>query len=127
MEPMAGSSGAPPLTDGENYRVTQGKQKNSRLIVHENFVYKLDKTELTRGDEVNCKYYLQCKYQSCPARAIIKNGFLSAPSQDRIPHTCVETEGAGSDKIAAQDVLNRMRTRAGFEATTFWVCTLFIN
>ena len=121
MAERFGPAPAPPLTDGDNYRLASGKQKNSRLIVSGNYVYKLNKTEATKGDEQNATYYLECKYETCLARAIIKGGHLTAPSQDRIPHSCEANEGAGLDKIAGQEVLNNMKRRAGSEATTFWV------
>ena len=124
MASGSGPSGAPPLTDGLNYRVTQGKHRHSRLIVHGNFIYTLNATDCNRGDEENAIYYLQCKYDSCLARAIIKNGFLEV--QERVPHSCEVNEGAGLHRIAAQEALNRMKTRAEKEATTFWVCNTFI-
>ena len=126
MASGSGPSGAPPLTDGLNYRVTQGKHRHSCLIVQGNFIYTLNKTDCNRGDEENAIYYLQCKYDTCLARAIIKNGHLQAHSQERVPHTCEVNEGAGLQKIAAQEALNRMKTRAEKEATTFWVCNSFI-
>jgi len=109
----------PTLQEGFNYRLIQGQRANSKLIVFERYTYLLDKMETY--DQVKAKFYLRCKYPSCPARAVIKEGTLSMKPDDRDLHTCAATEGASQDKILYQEALTRMKKRAASEATTYHV------
>jgi len=103
------------LTPGFNFRIIQGKQHNSRIIVQDNFCYILER-QTTVADEPTV-HYVKCKYPSCPARGIIKANSL----QVRKEHTCDRENGQSLSKIAVQEVMTRMKRRAATEGTTFYV------
>ena len=114
------------IPDGLNYRVIQGKHANSKLVVKDNYCYRIGKQEVARGTgEVIT--YLRCKYHSCPATAKIRGNQLEITSQDRVDHSCTATEGASAAKITAGELLTRMKARASHEGTTFSVSHYIIN
>lgn len=102
------------LNAGINFRIIQGKQSNSRVIVQNNFCYILDKTTTIYDDQV---VYVKCKYSTCPARGIIKEDMLEV----RKDHTCHSNNGHSLSRIAVQEVLSKMKRRAATEGTSFFV------
>ena len=119
-----GSSPRPCITDGDNYRVIRGKKATSKIIVYEDKCYLIEKpgVEKISGEGLpQPVFYLKCKYSpSCQARAVIKKNKLEIRSTDKL-HTCQENFGANLDKIAVQEALNKMKTRARVEGSTFYV------
>lgn len=118
---MDGSpSSSQELVDGLNFRVIQGKQKKSRVIVQDNYCYTVERTDTLKNGQ-GTVFYLRCKYsQTCPGRAVIKGNLLEVSNQDRL-HECSATEGASLSKIASQELLTTMKKRAAQEGTTFFV------
>lgn len=108
------------LKDGLNFRVTQGKHSNSKIIIQEPFSFVVEKFDSSRatGDSI---VYVKCRYASCPARAVIKNNFLEVKNPDRNGHTCPRTDGAGLNKIRVDELKNKMKKRAMSEGTSFYV------
>ena len=120
--PTSGASSASrqPIRDGQNFRVIQGSRKNSKIFVQDNFLYVLDKSE-------EDTHYLKCKYNpNCQARAIVKDGYLTAPNVDKTPHNCEGQQQVSFVKLTAVEVLNRMKKRASSEGTSLYVSNLII-
>ena len=116
------------LEDGENYRVIRGKKANSKIIVSGDKCYLVEKTtpDKSATGEVRNIYYLKCHDPDCLGRAVIKKKVLELKTTDNKRHTCQEA-GAGLDKIAIQEALNRMKKRAREEGSTYYVRILFTN
>lgn len=110
------------ITDGINYHVMPGKHTNSKVIVHSERCYLIDKTEKNAKNET--VYYVKCKVPSCPARGHIKQKKFAM--SDKFQHDCDQNSGAHIHKIVIQDVLNRMKDRAQSEGTSYFV-SLTIN
>ena len=118
--PTSGASSASrqAIRDGQNFRVIQGSRKNSKIFVQDNFLYVLDKSE-------EDTHYLKCKYNpNCQARAIVKDGYLTAPNVDKTPHNCEGQQQVSFVKLTAVEVLNRMKKRASSEGTSLYVSNL---
>ena len=110
------------ITDGENYRVIRGQKANSKIIVSGDKSYLIEKSTLDKSaaESLEYIYYLKCKDPDCLARAVIKKKVLEVKVSDLKRHTCTD-RGAGLDKIAVQEALNRMKKRAREEGTTYYV------
>jgi hypothetical protein len=107
------------LTDGDNFRVIQGKQFKSKIIVQGSFCYLVEKTEQNANDEL--VFYLKCQVAQCPARATIKDKFLVVSNQDRNQHDCHEVAGQNLNKVMVTEALGKMKKRAAAEGTSFYV------
>ena len=113
----AGSN--PSFKDGQNFRVIQGTRKNSKVFVQDNFLYILDKTE-------EDTLYLKCKYShTCQARAIVKENILTTPNIDKTPHNCEGQQQVSLIKLAAAEILTKMKKRASTEGTSLYVSLKF--
>ena len=113
------STSNPSLKDGQNFRVIQGTRKNSKVFVQDNFLYILDKTE-------EDTLYLKCKYShTCQARAIVKENILTTPNIDKTPHNCEGQQQVSLIKLAAAEILTKMKKRASTEGTSLYVSYLF--
>lgn len=122
--PGTPGSSRPTLEPGENYRIIQGRQARSKLVIHDRYTYVLDRADRKDG----LKFYMRCKFRSCPGRAIIRNNKLKRrPDDGTDHHTCVRSEAAGYGSIMRQEVLNRMKQRAMLEASSYYVseCGVF--
>ena len=102
------------FNDGQNYRVIQGTRRNSRIFVQDNFLYILDKIE-------DSTTYLKCKYETCSARAVIKDQVLSTPNLERAPHCCEGRQQLSLVKLASIEALTKMKKRAATEGTSLFV------
>ena len=116
------TSWAGKLSDGENYRVIRGKKANSKIIVSGDKCYLIEKSSADKSSSelLGHVYYLKCQDPDCLARAIIKRNVLELKTSDERRHTCSE-ENSMLDKIAIQEALNRMKSRARVEGTTYYV------
>ena len=114
----------PDLKDGLNFRVIQGKQANSKLIVQDQFSFVVEKYDTSKAS--GPVMYVKCRYASCPTRGVIKNNILEIRNVDRNQHTCVRTDGASLTKIAVQELTTKMKNRAATEGTTFYVSLIIL-
>jgi len=110
------------LQDGVNFRVIPGKHHGSKLVIHQQFGYSINKRvkDSTSGDSI---YYLKCKYTTCSARGFIRRNFF-AYNPDQNPHTC-EGEGASTARWFAAAALARMKERAMKETSTLEVSVFY--
>ena len=113
---VLGNINAPTLEEGINYHVIPGKQKNSKLFVRGDLVYKLDKA-------IGNIRYLSCKFPSCHVRCSIKNNFLTT---NEVDHSC-RNEGASAALWTALACQGRMKLRAEREGTSFQVCPIYVS
>ena len=111
------------LQDGVNYRIIPGKHLASKLVIHNNFGYSINKRAFDKESK-KAIFYLKCKYKSCKARAFIRNNYCGF-NEDNHPHTC-QGEGASPARWYAQAALARMKERAIKETSTFDV-SFWIN
>ena len=109
------------LKDGENFRVIQGQKAKSKVVVHENYCFLVEKSD--RNVRNKPVVYLKCQIASCPARAVIKDNHLTL-STERGRHDCNETAAFNLHKITVQEVLAKMKNRASKEGGSYLVSKL---
>ena len=94
------ASSNPGFKDRQNFRVIQGTRKNSKVFVHDNFLYILNKTE----DDT---LYLKCKYNhTCQATAIVRENYIT-PNIDKTPHNWEGQQQVSLDKLASVEILKQ--------------------
>jgi hypothetical protein len=104
------------LESGENFRTIPGKKKNSKIIIHNNYGFLVEKTD-------NNVVYLKCKDPSCPARASIKNNTLTMSAKAAKRHNCNQADPQNANKIQVDEIYARMKDRAANEGTSYLVST----
>jgi len=102
-----------------NYRIVPGKHKDSKIYVKEPFTYVLDRVTKNQVDD-QAVFYLKCRSPTCPARAILTDGFLSTAGSKH-QHICNDSESQGMAKITALELSAKMKMRAELEMTSFHV------
>jgi len=115
---------SPSTSSALNYRIVPGKHKDSKIYVKEPFTYVHDRTTKNPIDN-QIVLYLKCRSPTCPARAILTDGFLSTAGSKH-QHNCNDSESAGMAKITAMEISSKMKMRAELEMTSFHVSKIYI-
>lgn len=100
--------------EGENFRTIPGKKKNSKIYIHNNYCFLVDKSDKN-------VIYLKCKDPSCPARATVKNNSLTMSANTTKKHNCNQTDPQNASKIVVNEIFARMKERAANEGTSYLV------
>lgn len=103
------------LLSGLNFKVIQGKQANSKLVIVGEFAYLLDHPR----EQSPGVLYIRCKFAKvagCKVRGKIENQFATIFNMDTIGHSC--NGEASPMRWRAQEAMNRMKERAANETST---------
>lgn len=108
-----------------NFRMVTGKQRKSKIYVKEPYTYVLDQMKTCSIDS-SVLLYLRCRHSSCPARAIVTDGFLSTAGSKQ-QHNCNSSDENGMNKITVLEISAKMKMRAEMELSkSIWVIAMFI-
>lgn len=90
--------------------VIPGKQKNSKIIVHDEFGYNIEKTVIRDDKKIR---YLRCsKFPICTARGVIQDNQFTSRTLTRNPHVCKTENGVDSSMWRAKSVFAEMKEQA---------------
>lgn len=100
------------LCDGVNYTVVPGKQKGSKIVIHEDYGYIVEKSQVRDG---RTKRYLKCKFSGCAGRAVIEGKVLTVRNTPSRIHTCKLDNNVDRGLWRSREVFRKMKDLAETE------------
>lgn len=97
------------LSNGVNFTVVPGKQKGSKIVVHDNYGYIVEKTQVRDG---RTKRYMKCKFSGCAARAVIDGNVLTLRTSATRIHTCNLENSVDRALWRSREVFKKMKEMA---------------